>query len=143
LTVRKRWAVFEHTADLGLYIYGDDLEELFQAAAEALTAQFTDRKTVRPTCDRRVELSAQSGEELLRSWMAELLYLFQAEGWLTAAVKFEKLGEKGLQALLTGEVYDEGRHELRAELKAVTWHGLRIERTGRAGRLRATVILDV
>jgi len=143
MTAGKKWAVFEHTADLGLYLYGHDLGELFQAAAEALTAQLTRPETVRPVLERKVVLSARNREELLRAWLAELLYLNHAEGWLTAAVKIEKLGDKELQALVSGEVYDEGRHELLAELKAVTWHGLRIVRVGRAGRLRATVIIDV
>ena len=75
--------------------------------------------------------------------MAELLYLYHAEGWLTAEVEFERLDETALRAQLAGELFDEARHELGPEVKAVTWHRLKIERMGESGRLRATVILDV
>ncbi|HLA40745.1 MAG TPA: archease [Candidatus Glassbacteria bacterium] len=143
MTAGKKWEAFEHTADLGLFIYGDSLEELFRAAAEALTEQLTGPEPVQRRAARNVELEAESAEVLLRSWMAELLYLYHAEGWLTAEVEFERLDETALRAQLAGELFDEARHELGPEVKAVTWHRLKIERMGESGRLRATVILDV
>ncbi|MEA1997182.1 MAG: archease [Gemmatimonadota bacterium] len=139
----KKYELFEHTADLGLYIYGRDMEELFDAAAEALIAQITEPGGIRPAEKRRIEVKAVSADELLRSWMAEILYLYNAEGWLTGAVSFEHLDKSSLTGVLLGEELDPARHEVAGELKAVTWHRLKIERLEPCGLLRATVVCDV
>lgn len=139
----KKYESFEHTADLGLYIYGAGSQELFAAAAEALTAQLTDPRRIKPAEERKIELEEKSPEELLRSWMTELLYLYTSEGWLCAKAAFESLTENSLAAVIRGEKADEARHEITGEVKAVTWHRLKIERLEPEGILRATVVLDV
>ena len=138
-----KYETFEHTADLGLYIYGRDLEDLFEAASEALIAQVTDPKGIKKLEERKIELEASSPDELLRIWMSELLYLYHGEGWLTAGVSFEVLNEKALAALVRGEPADYERHEITGEVKAVTWHRLKVEKLEHSGLLRATVVLDV
>jgi len=135
--------LFEHTADIGLYIYGRDLQELFTAAAEALMAQLTDPGRIKPVEERRVELEEESPEELLRSWMTELLYLYTSELWLCAEAAFESLTQNSLVAVARGERADRACHEITGEVKAVTWHRLKIERLEPEGILRATVVLDV
>ncbi|OGG05947.1 MAG: hypothetical protein A3F83_05105 [Candidatus Glassbacteria bacterium RIFCSPLOWO2_12_FULL_58_11] len=140
---KKKWALFEHTADLGLYIYGRDRRELYEAAAGALMAQITAPEKIRPARERIVELSADSPEALLRDWMAEILYLCNALGWLTAEAGIESLTGNTLKAVLRGEALDSQRHEIGAEIKAVTWHRLKIEKLEPEGILRATVVLDV
>lgn len=139
----KKYELFEHTADIGLYIYGRDRRELFEAAAVALMAQLTAPEKVRPVSERRVELTADTPEELLRVWMAEILYLCNAQGWLSAGVEIESLAGNSLKAVLRGETLDPRRHAIEAEIKAVTWHRLKIENLDAEGLLRATVVLDV
>ncbi len=140
---RKKYEIFDHTADMGLYIYGRDRKELFAAAAEALMAQLTNPDRIKPKMEREIILEAESAEELLRKWMAELLYLYQAESWLTSGVNFSDLTDTTLKATVLGENLDKSRHEQKLEIKAVTWHRLRIEKTGSKGNLRATVVLDI
>lgn len=139
----KKYELFEHTADIGLHIYGKDLQELFAAAAEALMAQLTDPGRIKPAEEREIELEEESPEELLRSWMTELLYLYTSEGWLCATAAFKSLTQNSLAALARGEKADEARHEITGEVKAVTWHLLKIERLEPERILRATVVLDV
>ena len=139
----KKYELFEHTADIGLYIYGRDRRELFEAAAGALIAQITAPENVRPAQERRVELKADSPEALLRAWMAEILYLCSALGWLTAEAGIESFAGNSLKATLRGETLDRQRHEFETEIKAVTWHRLKIEILEPEGIFRATVVLDV
>jgi len=141
--LRKKYEIFDHTADMGLYIYGRDREELFAAAQEALMAQLTNPDGIKPVMEREIILEAESAEELLRKWMAELLYLYQAESWLTSGVSFSDLTDTSLKARAFGENLDKARHEQKLEIKAVTWHRLRIEKTGSGEHLRATVVLDI
>ena len=138
-----KYKLFEHTADVGLHVFGVGLQELFANAAQALMSLHTDPEKIRPVEETRISLEAESSEALLRAWMAELLYLYHAEKKLTAQVSFTILTENKLEAIVRGETLDMSRHEITGEVKAVTWHRLKIERTGKGGRLKATLVLDV
>ena len=133
---------FEHTADLGLYIYGHDRRELFETACRALCAQLTDPSIVKAREKREIELTAQNREELLRSWLAELLYLLNGTGWLASEAEIVRLDDTGLRAVVSGEPLDTAQHEIRMEIKAVTWHKLEIINR-KDGSLRASVVFDV
>ncbi len=133
---------FEHTADIGLYIYGRHMRELFETSCEALCAQLTDPARVIPARSRELEISASGWDELLRAWLAELLYQFNGERWLPRSAQIIHLESTGLKAVVSGEPLDGARHEIMAEIKAVTWHRLGIE-TLDSGLLRATVVFDV
>lgn len=133
---------FEHTADLGLFIHGRNMRELFETACEALCAQLTDPAGVKLAESRELALKARDWDELLRAWLAELLYLYNGTGWLARTAEIVSLEQGGLRAVVSGEPADPARHEIAAEIKAVTWHGLGIETRG-DGMLRATVIFDV
>jgi len=137
-----KYKIFEHTADVGLYAYGSDMQELFANAAEGLMSLLTDPKKIGSEQETAISLEAESSEALLRAWLAELLYIFNAEKKLTAGVDFTTLTDTKLECTIRGEPLDLSRHEIAGEVKAVTWHRLKIER-GKKGRLRATLILDV
>ena len=137
-----RYENFEHTADLGLHIYGRDLKELLETACEALCAQLTEPATV--ACSGSVEMSleADGGDELLRVWLSELLLLFNERRWLARSARVDLQGSFRLRAVVCGEEFDPARHEIIAEIKAVTWHLLAVEGMGN-GILRGTVVLDI
>ena len=83
-----------------------------------------------PRCRRR----AQS-EELLHDWLAELLYIFEVRR--LALARFQvNIGPDGLTATVQGEPIDTARHQLDMEVKAITWHGLKVVRDG-GGRTAA------
>ncbi len=118
---------FDHTADLGLRIRAASLEELFAEAARALTAVLVDTPdSVRPAERRTIRLEASDREDLLHDWLAELLYLFDTEHMLFS--RFDVALPPGeLCATAWGERADPARHALELEIKAVTYHGLKIE----------------
>jgi SHS2 domain-containing protein len=77
---------------------------------------------------------------LLFDWLNELLYTFDAEKLLLT--KFDvHVDEAGLQATCRGEPLDIDRHGADREVKAITYHGLKVESTG-DGWL-AEVIVDI
>ena len=99
-----------------------------------------DLEAVRPREEVRVTLAADDLDVLLRDWLGELLYTFHVRKLVfsdfTVAVS-----AGGLQGTARGEPMDAARHQLDVEIKAVTWHGLKVERTG-DGWL-AEVIVDI
>lgn len=132
----------EHTADEGIRAYGRSLPEIFAAAARGMFSVIADVDSVRPEQARRIELRAESAEELLHDWLEELNGLHQVSGELYSAFEVEiDAGGRHLQATVRGEPMDPARHSLAIEVKAVTWHGFHLEET--ADGLAATVLFDV
>ncbi len=137
----KRFEVLDHTADIGLAIYGEDLKTLFEHAGEGFFHIITDLKRVKPRVEKRVELSGESLDRLMVDWLGELLYLHDVGHFLFREFVVETVGEEGLKAVAKGEPYREGAHVIKTEVKAVTYHQIRVEKMN--GGWRARVILDL
>jgi SHS2 domain-containing protein len=132
---------FEHTADLGLRVRAADLDTLFVEAAQALFAVIIeDPATVRPLQPVQVRLAGTDREYLLYDWLKALLYCFDAEHLLFSRFEVHVTAE-GLTGTAWGEPLDLDRHVLSHEVKAVTYHGLRVEQT--ADGCLAEVIVDI
>jgi SHS2 domain-containing protein len=135
------YETFEHTADLGLRVRAADLDTLFAEAARALfSVIIEDLDTVRPAQRHDVRLAGEEREYLLFDWLRELLYQFDVRHLLFG--RFEvHVGPSGLSGSAWGEPLDRARHVLDHEVKAITYHGLRVEQTP-DGWL-AEVIVDI
>jgi SHS2 domain-containing protein len=135
------YETFEHTADLGLRIRARDLNTLFAEAATALFATLVDDlSAVEPKEQIDLAIEGDDRAYLLFDWLRELLYRFDAEHMLFA--RFEvQVSEKGLEGHAWGEPLDRDRHTLGHEVKAITYHGLKVEHT-QEGWL-AEVIVDI
>lgn len=132
---------FEHTADLGLRIRAGDLNALFAEAAQALFEVIVpDLASVRPETKVEVSLAGDDRTLLLFDWLKELLFHFDAQHLLLS--KFDvQVRDDGLSAAAWGEPLDRERHVLEHEVKAITYHGLRVERHG--AEWMAEVIVDI
>jgi SHS2 domain-containing protein len=135
------YETFEHTADLGLRVRSPDLDTLFAEAAQALFAAIVeDLGSVEARQRLGVQLAGDDRELLLFDWLRELLYRFDAEHLLFS--RFEvRVTDAGLSGTAWGEPFDPSRHVFSHEVKAVTYHGLRVEPAG-DGWL-AEVIVDI
>jgi SHS2 domain-containing protein len=143
----------EHTADVGIEVEAPSREALFAEAAVALCDTVTESRTVRPALERELAVEAADDELLLVDFLNEVVFLFETEGLVfgecavelragAAGGEAERAGDTvALRAVLRGERYDRERHPLRAVVKAVTYHGLRVWRDGE--RWRALVLFDL
>ena len=132
---------FDHTADLGLRIRAANLDELFAGAGVALFSTLVeDLATVQQREKRAFAIAGTDREYLLFDWLKELLYQFDAEHWLFSRFAV-KVGPDGLKADAWGERLDWERHVLSHEVKAITYHGLKVEQSD--GEWLAEVIVDI
>jgi len=136
-----KYEQIDHTGDIGLKIYGESLEELFENAATGMFSIIADLRKVRPEIKRDVQVEGGDLQQLLVNWLSELNFLFCTEGNLFCQFKVTELAENHMQAIAQGEVYDPTRHNLFTEIKAVTYHQLKIEREGQTWK--AQVIFDL
>jgi SHS2 domain-containing protein len=135
------YETFDHTADLGLRIRAADCDTLFAEAGQALFATIVeDMGTIEPRQQVEIQLIADDREYLLFDWLKELLYHFDAEHLVFG--RFEvRVSGNSLKGVAWGEPLDTSRHTLLHEVKAITYHGLRVEQT-KDGWL-AEVIVDI
>lgn len=132
---------FDHTADLGLRIRAAELNQLFAHAAQALTAAIVeDPKAIQLTTTEAILIGGSDRIDLMFDWLRELLLRFETRHMLYADFQVE-VADTELRATIIGEPFDETRHPLSHEIKAITYHGLIVERGGE-GWL-AEVIVDI
>ena len=135
------YELFEHTADLGLRATAPDLDTLFVEMARCLSAAILeDPASVRPEAATTVEIAGSDREYLLFDWLKELLYRFDAEHQVFGRFEVE-VRPDGLTATAWGEPLDPARHLLNHEVKAITYHELKVTPTP-DGWL-AEVIVDI
>lgn len=137
----KHYQTFEHTADVGIQAWGDSLAELFEAMALGLSEVVCVREGVLARQARPLELHAEDVEALAVDFLSAVLNLMQAEHFLVREVAVGRIDEHAVAAELCGETYDPARHEILTEVKAVTYHQLRVVNEG--GRWVGRVILDL
>jgi SHS2 domain-containing protein len=133
----ERYRTFDHTADLGLEIYGRDEKELFSNAAFALFDTMTDIGNIALGEKRTVRTEGADREDLLVNFMREILSLYHIEGFLTGRFALSELNEHSLSGEAEGETFDPKKHGINTEIKAVTYHQVEIAPTsdGFMGRL--------
>ena len=99
---------FDHTGDIGVNIDAANPGALFADAAPAFSETITDREALE--ADEIEEVSFSDAIDLLLvDWLSELVYRFDADGWLARDVEVdvsEAEGEWTLRARLTGGRFD-------------------------------------
>lgn len=131
----------EHTADVGIHAFGPSREAVFEQAALALASLICDPASVTERDAVPVVLTADDDELLLVAWLNELLFLTETRRLVWAAFSVDEVGGGRLWARARGEKQDPKRHEVHAQVKAATYHGLQLRRGD--GGWEARVVLDV
>ena len=137
----KRFEILDHTADIGIIVYGEDLKTLFENAAKGFFHLITDLRRVSRRIERKIIIEGESLDRLMVDWLSDLLYLHDVENLLFKEFKVESVGKDGLKAIAKGEPFQEGVHAIKTEVKAVTYHRIEVRRE--KGRWRAQVIIDL
>ena len=133
--------VLEHTADIGFEAFGATRMEVFANAARALTHLMVDLETIEPREKLSLRAEASDMPSLLVNWLSEVLYLFDAEGWLFRDFEVENFTDHSLEATVRGEKFDRMRHQAKLVVKAITYHQLDLRETAQGWR--AQVYVDI
>jgi SHS2 domain-containing protein len=135
----KRFELIEHTADVGLIAYGEDLAEAFANAAYGMFSIIAELDAVRETESRSVEISEDDLEGLLFEWLNSLIYLFDVDMLILRRFDIIDLDGCQLKALCYGEKYDPSRHHLKTGVKSATYHMMAVD--GKKNQVQ--VIFDI
>jgi len=123
----KAFEVIDHTADLGIIAYGETLSQAFTNTAYGMFSQITDLKGIKPKQEVVIEVSAEDLESLLVVWLNELLYNYEVDNFIFKEFEIESITDYQLKASARGEKIDKSSAKILREIKAVTYHMLKVE----------------
>ena len=129
---------YEHldaSGDARVRAVGATLEEAFADAALGMYGLITESEGVNAQRSVNVRVEGRSMEGLLVGWLNELVFLFDAYGFIGREVVVNELRDGKIDAAIKGENFDPARHGGHALIKAATYHDLRVEERAGGGWL--------
>jgi len=142
---KKQFETIEHTADLGIIVYGDTLPELFRNAAFGMFSLITSLDNVKEKFRISISIDAHDHEELLVTFLNELQYYYSTKKVIFKRFEIFNLGETHLDANISGEEIADrtgASSGILHDIKAATYHQLKIEKTPGSG-YKTRIIFDV
>jgi len=130
------YTILEHPSDVGVEARGSSLAEAFQHAAAGMMSVIVDPSRVDLRDTRTVTVRAADAEQLLVRWLSEVLYLYDATGFVGKEFAMTQWSRTALEAVVRGEPFSAERHRVRTDVKAVTYHLLLVEGGDQGGRVR-------
>ena len=128
------YRVLEHSGDLRLEAWGEDLLEAIAHASSGLVDQIVPLEAIAEREERDIRVEGDDETARIVAFLNELVYLVFAGHWLPRRIRTlqqcSRHGCRALEAVLTGEPVDPARHAFVYDVKAVTYHGFEIAQDG-------------
>lgn len=121
----EKYKFFHHTADAKFQAFGHTLEEAFAHAALAVASLMWEWQKIAKNIEISVSADGKDLEQLLVSFLEEVLYLLDTQDFLLASVddvRLEKDDEGWrLNALFKGDMH-RSEYEIFGDVKAITYN---------------------
>jgi SHS2 domain-containing protein len=134
----ERYEQCDHTADAMVICRGKNLEECFENAAYAMFDQEVDASAVEPKQEYSFGITAADDEARLYAFLSELLFKMDCDGLVFSMFRVRFQGDH-VYCTAKGEPLDLKKHHPKGEVKAVTYHMLKVDRSAPS----VTVIFDM
>jgi SHS2 domain-containing protein len=133
-------------ADAAFAAHGKDRNEVFANSALAVMAIMANVAKVGASKNFKVEASGYDLKSLMFDWLSKVLYVSSTEHVLFSKFVVEVIEGAGkeefaLKATCWGEEIDLKKHDMHAEVKAITYHQMEVEE--KDGKWRAQVVVDL
>ena len=132
-----KFKFLEHTADIKFQAYGKTLQDIFENSVLALISYMAGEKKLDSSRGKVIEVKGIDMGSLLYNFLDEIIYLVDAEDFITAKVKVTLRGNN-LKAELYGD--KASKYEIN-QVKAATYSEMEIKKT--KDGWEAKVVLDV
>ena len=140
----KEFEILEHTADIGIEVYGKTKREVFTNAAKGMFEIIAgETKNLKENFYDKIKLEADNLEGLLFVWLNELLYISETKLVILNKFKIKELSDFQIEAKVEGIKIDPPFVKIQKEIKAVTYHRLEIKEDKESGLWRAQLIFDI
>jgi SHS2 domain-containing protein len=133
------YKLIDHPSDMGIEVEGDTLVKLFENAARGMLTLISDARHDGEKLIRKLHIKEDTVEELLHSFLNEILWLIEDERFFPVKTKVDVINSNEINVELKGVIM--GDNKIDREVKAVTYHQLKVENVG--GKLFTRIIFDV
>lgn len=135
----EKFKFLEHTADIKFQAFGKTLEKAFENSALALQKSIIQEK-IKTKKTKKISISNTNDKEsLLRNFLDELIYLFEAENFIFSKITKLKIKENELNAELIGDKSQ--NYNFLNHVKAITYNQMFVKKI--KGLWVCQVVLDV
>lgn len=124
----ESFEILDHTADVGVRAWGRGPGETLRNCCVGMLSLMYDPNRVQKRERREISATAGDWPGLLVSFLQEVLFLVEAEGWAIGDLAVEEIKEHSVKAKLWGEPLDPERHSVQGEIKAPTYHMIKFEK---------------
>ena len=126
------YTLLDHTADLGIRVWGADLKRLFENAGKALMQILLYGESLQKSLPKKISLSGDDLADLMVRWLGEILYLLDSRRFLVGAVESVELtkGDSGynLKAVFKGDIQEQ-QYEIFGDVKAITYNEMLVQQS--------------
>ena len=131
------------TADIAFEAYGKDLNELFENSAFAVFEITANIKKINSKIKKIIKIENDNVEDLLFDFLSELIFLKDKDYMVfnKSKIKINKNQKYKLNAQVFGEKISQKKHDLKLDIKAITLHMFKVEKTKQG--YKALVVVDV
>ena len=136
-----RFETLEHTADVGILGRGVTMAEAFENVAYGMFSIMADLSRYEPNVSRSVAAVGGDDVTMLERFLSALLVLFDADRILPLDIEITEISFGKLVAWVSGRKIGDDIEWLGSQVKAVTYHQMKVEST--QGEWRAQAIFDV
>lgn len=140
-TSTMKYEIINHTADVGIRAFGKDVNELFENTAYGMFEIIASLNNVTNELETEIEIKDDGLDDMLHDFLSELLFKYEVENILFGKFIVKSLDKKGLKGTALGEKIDLNRHRIKTEIKAVTYHQLKVKKE--ENHWIAEVIFDI
>ncbi len=143
LLFSMQFEILDISGDVGIRAYGQTYEEAFINAGIGMYSLITDVEKVEERRAIDIEVSGESMEGLLVSYLNELIFQFDTYGFIGKRIEVRTFSQQPffIDAKIYGEEFDLNRHERKLLVKAATYHNIKVERIN--NELRVDVVFDI
>lgn len=139
--MNKPFTILDHPSDLGIEAWGESLSDAFRNAAIGLMSIIVDLESVEPKAERQISVSGSDVQQLLVRWLSEILFLYDGERFIGREFLVHNFTGSTIDAVVKGELLVEGKHRMKLDVKAVTYHQLSVDNRPHDAHVR--VYLDI
>lgn len=133
--------LLEHPSDIGVLARGANPGEAVIAASHGLVSILADAAAFRPLEERYFKAPGPDEAAQVVNWLNEILFFFDTEGMVFVEFEIDSWTSEAITGRAKGERFDVDRHEIRAAVKAATYHQFESHATPGGWELR--VFVDV
>lgn len=138
---KPHFNLLNHTADMGIQVFGTDAKNLFETAAKSMIQIMIQAPIAEKTDTLTLEVAAKDLSDLMVRWLGEILYLLQGEKVVVTDLEIGSLSTVHLWATLRTVPFNPNTHEILSEIKAVTYHQIEVAQKGE--RWEAKIFFDL